>query len=113
MDLVDFDKQVFDRIVAEYRKLTDALQIKDVTCFPLSALDGDNVVEKSDRTPWYDGPALLDFLETVPVHTDHNMTDFRYPVQYVLRPNLDFRGFSGKIASGVIRKGDEIMALPS
>ena len=113
MDLVDFDKQVFDRIVAEYRKLTDALQIEDVTCFPLSALDGDNVVEKSDRTPWYDGPALLDFLETVPVHTDHNMTDFRYPVQYVLRPNLDFRGFSGKIASGVIRKGDEIMALPS
>ena len=113
MDLVDFDKQVFDRIVAEYRKLTDALQIEDVTCFPLSALDGDNVVEKSDRTPWYEGPALLDFLETVPVHTDHNMTDFRYPVQYVLRPNLDFRGFSGKIASGVIRKGDEIMALPS
>ena len=113
MDLVDFDKQVFDRIVAEYRKLTDALQIEDVTCFPLSALDGDNVVEKSDRTPWYDGPALLDFLETVPVHTDHNMTDFRYPVQYVLRPNLDFRGFSGKIASGVIRKGNEIMALPS
>ena len=113
MDLVDFDKQVFDRIVAEYRKLTDALQIEDVTCFPLSALDGDNVVEKSDRTSWYDGPALLDFLETVPVHTDHNMTDFRYPVQYVLRPNLDFRGFSGKIASGVIRKGDEIMALPS
>ena len=113
MDLVDFDKQVFDRIVAEYRKLTDALQIEDVTCFPLSALDGDNVVEKSDRTPWYDGPALLDFLETVPIHTDHNMTDFRYPVQYVLRPNLDFRGFSGKIASGVIRKGDEIMALPS
>lgn len=113
MDLVDFDKQVFDRIVAEYRKLTDALQIEDVTCFPLSALDGDNVVEKSDRTPWYDGPALLDFLETVPVHTDHNMTDFRYPVQYVLRPNLDFRGFSSKIASGVIRKGDEIMALPS
>lgn len=113
MDLVNFDKQVFDNIVAEYRKLTDLLQIEDVTCIPLSALDGDNVVEKSDRTPWYEGPALLDFLETVPVHTDHNMTDFRYPVQYVLRPNLDFRGFCGKIASGVIRKGDEIMALPS
>lgn len=113
MDLVNFDKQVFDNIVAEYRKLTDLLQIEDVTCIPLSALDGDNVVEKSERTPWYEGPALLDFLETVPVHTDHNMTDFRYPVQYVLRPNLDFRGFCGKIASGVIRKGDEIMALPS
>jgi sulfate adenylyltransferase subunit 1 len=113
MDLVDFDKQVFDSIVSEYRTLTDGLGIEDVTCFPLSALDGDNVVEKSDRTPWYDGPALLDFLETVPIHTDRNMKDFRYPVQYVLRPNLDFRGFCGKVASGVIRKGDEIMALPS
>lgn len=113
MDLVDFDKQVFDSIVSEYRTLTDGLGIEDVTCFPLSALDGDNVVEKSDRTPWYDGPALLDFLETVPIHTDRNMKDFRYPVQYVLRPNLDFRGFCGKVASGVIHKGDEIMALPS
>ena len=113
MDLVDFSQEVFDKIVGEYRKLTDYLGIDDVTCFPLSALDGDNVVEKSDRTPWYEGPALLDFLETVPIHTDRNMDDFRYPVQYVLRPNLDFRGFCGKIASGVIRKGDEIMALPS
>ncbi len=113
MDLVDFDRHVFDSIVNEYKTLTDSLSIEDVTCFPLSALDGDNVVEKSDRTPWYEGPALLDFLETVPIHTDRNMTDFRYPVQYVLRPNLDFRGFCGKIASGVIRKGDEIMALPS
>lgn len=113
MDLVDFDKQVFDSIVSEYRTLTDGLGIEDVTCFPLSALDGDNVVEKSERTPWYGGPALLDFLETVPIHTDRNMKDFRYPVQYVLRPNLDFRGFCGKVASGVIRKGDEIMALPS
>lgn len=113
MDLVGFDQTVFDNIVSEYRALTDTLQIEDVTCFPLSALDGDNVVEKSERTPWYGGPALLDFLETVPIHTDRNMNDFRYPVQYVLRPNLDFRGFCGKIASGVIRKGDEIMALPS
>lgn len=113
MDLVDFDKQVFESIVSEYRTLTDGLGIEDVTCFPLSALDGDNVVEKSERTPWYGGPALLDFLETVPIHTDRNMKDFRYPVQYVLRPNLDFRGFCGKVASGVIRKGDEIMALPS
>ena len=68
----------------------------------LSALDGDNVVEKSERTPWYEGTSLLDFLETVPIHTDRNMTDFRYPVQYVLRPNLDFRGFCGKIASGAV-----------
>ena len=112
MDLVDFDRQVFDAIVADYKALTDKVGIEDVTCIPLSALDGDNVVEKSDRTPWYDGPCLLDFLETVPIHTDRNMTDFRYPVQYVLRPNLDFRGFSGKIASGVVRVGDEVMAWP-
>lgn len=113
MDLVNFEEGVFRRIVADYKALTDKLGIEDVTCFPLSALDGDNVVEKSARTPWYDGPALLDFLETVPIHTDRNMADFRYPVQYVLRPNLDFRGFCGKVASGVIRRGDEIMALPS
>ncbi len=113
MDLVDFDEAVFRSIVGEYRVLTDRLGIEDVSCFPLSALDGDNVVEKSARTPWYDGPALLDFLETVPIHTDRNMTDFRYPVQYVLRPNLDFRGFCGKVASGVVRRGDEVMALPS
>lgn len=113
MDLIDFDKATFDRITAEYLDLAHQLGIEDVTCFPLSALDGDNVVTKSERTPWYDGPALLDFLENVPIHHDRNMYDFRYPVQYVLRPNLDFRGFCGKIASGVIRKGDEVMALPS
>lgn len=113
MDLVDFDQKVFDKIVKEYKKLAGTLGIADVTCFPLSALDGDNVVEKSKRTPWYEGGSLLDFLETVPIHNDHNMKDFRYPVQYVLRPNLDFRGFCGKIASGVVRQGDEVMALPS
>ena len=113
MDLVDFDQKVFNDITAEYLKLTDQLGIEDVTCFPLSALNGDNVVEKSENTPWYDGTSLLDFLETVPIDQDRNMTDFRYPVQYVLRPNLDFRGFCAKIASGVVRKGDEIVALPS
>lgn len=79
----------------------------------MSALDGDNVVTKSERTPWYKGTSLLDFLETVHIDNDHNFNDFRFPVQYVLRPNLDFRGFCGKVASGVIRKGDEVMALPS
>ncbi len=113
MDLVGFDQQVFDDIVAEYRKLTDHLGIDDVTCFPLSAREGDNVVEKSDRTPWYSGPALLHFLETVPIHADRNFDDFRYPVQYVLRPDLNFRGFCGKVASGIVRVGDEVMALPS
>jgi len=113
MDLVGFDQKVFTNIVAEYKQLTDNLGIEDVTCFPLSALDGDNVVERSERTPWYTGPALLDFLETVPIHADRNYHDFRYPVQYVLRPNLDFRGFCGKVASGVVRVGDEVVALPS
>ena len=113
MDLVGFDRTVFDKIVADFRAFTAPLGIPDVQCIPLSALDGDNVVEKSERTPWYDGPALLDYLENVHIGNDHNLQDFRYPVQYVLRPNLDFRGFSGKVASGVVRKGDEIVALPS
>ena len=113
MDLVDFSKEVFDKIVADYRKFIEPLGIPDVQCIPLSALDGDNVVEKSARTPWYDGVSLLEYLETVHIGNDHNLNDFRYPVQYVLRPNLDFRGFCGKVASGVVRKGDEVVALPS
>ncbi|MCF0199619.1 MAG: sulfate adenylyltransferase subunit CysN, partial [Bacteroidaceae bacterium] len=113
MDLVDFSQEVFDSITTEYLSLTSQLGIEDVTCFPLSALQGDNVVEKSDRTPWYEGTSLLEFLETVPIHRDRNMDDFRFPVQYVLRPNLNFRGFCGKVASGTIRKGEEVMALPS
>ena len=113
MDLIHFDEKRFNDIVAEYKNFITPLGISDVTCIPLSALDGDNVVEKSDRTPWYKGQALLDYLETVPIDQDRNFSDFRYPVQYVLRPNLDFRGFSGKIASGIVRKGDEIIALPS
>lgn len=113
MDLVDFSKEVFDNIVADYKAFIAPLGVPDVTCIPLSALDGDNVVEKSERTPWYEGPSLLEFLETVHIGNDHNLTDFRYPVQYVLRPNLDFRGFSSKVASGIVRKGDEVVALPS
>ncbi len=113
MDLVDFSKEVFDKIVTEYQSFIQPLGIPDLQCIPLSALDGDNVVEKSQRTPWYNGPSLLEFLETVKIGNDHNLKDFRYPVQYVLRPNLDFRGFCGKVASGIIRKGDEVVALPS
>ena len=113
MDLVDFDKQIFDKIVADYKAFVKSLNIPDITYIPLSALDGDNVVDKSDRTPWYEGPSLQDFLETVPIDQDRNFEDFRYPVQYVLRPNLDFRGFCGKVSSGIIRKGDTVMALPS
>ena len=113
MDLVNFSEEVFTKIKNEYLALTSQLGIEDVTCFPLSALEGDNVVEKSPRTPWFQGTSLLQFLETVPIDRDRNMQDFRFPVQYVLRPNLDFRGFCGKVASGVIRKGDEVVALPS
>lgn len=113
MDLVDFDRDVFDRIVADYKHFVEPLGIPDITCIPLSALDGDNVVEKSTRTPWYEGTCLLDFLENVPIDRDRNFDDFRYPVQYVLRPNLDFRGFSGKVSSGIVRKGDTLKVLPS
>ena len=102
-----------DWVSSRRRGDIEPLGIPDVTCIPLSALDGDNVVEKSARTPWYAGPALLDFLETVHIGNDHNLQDFRFPVQYVLRPNLNFRGFCGKVASGVVRKGDEVVALPS
>lgn len=113
MDLVDFSEARFNEIVAEYKTFAAPLGIPDIQCIPLSALDGDNVVDKSARTPWYKGTSLLDFLETVQIDNDHDFADFRFPVQYVLRPNLDFRGFSGKVASGVIRRGDTVMALPS
>ena len=113
MDLVDFSEERFNQIVADYQAFVAPLGILDVTCIPLSALDGDNVVEKSERTPWYKGVSLLEFLETVHIGNDHNLEDFRFPVQYVLRPDLNFRGFCGKVASGVVHKGDEIVALPS
>ena len=113
MDLVDFSRERFNEMAAEYRRFIAPLGIPDLQCIPLSALEGDNVVERSARTPWYQGVSLLEFLETVEIDRDINMQDFRFPVQYVLRPNLDFRGFSGKIASGVIHRGDEVMALPS
>lgn len=113
MDLVDFDRDVFDKITADFLAFVRPLGIPDVQCIPLSALEGDNVVERSARTPWYGGPSLLDHLETVHIGHDHNLRDFRFPVQYVLRPNLDFRGFCGKVASGIVRRGDAIVALPS
>ena len=113
MDLVDFSEKRFNEIVSVYKEFVAPLGIPDVTCIPLSALEGDNVVTNSERTPWYKGPSLLDFLETVHIDNDHNFKDFRFPVQYVLRPNLNFRGFCGKVASGIIRRGDEVMALPS
>ncbi|MFR9636308.1 MAG: sulfate adenylyltransferase subunit CysN [Rikenellaceae bacterium] len=113
MDLVDYSEERFNEIVAEYLKFAEPLGIEDITPFPLSALKGDNVVEVSESMPWYKGRALLDFLESIEITNDRNMDSFRFPVQYVLRPNLDFRGFSGRVASGVVRKGDEVMAMPS
>lgn len=113
MDLVGYNQETFRKIVNEYLNFSRPLNIPDITCIPLSALKGDNVVESSENMGWYTGKSLLDFLETVHIGSDKNFDDFRYPVQYVLRPNLDFRGFSGTVASGIIRKGDEVMALPS
>ena len=113
MDLVDYSEDRFNEIVEEYKSFVTRLDIPDIKPIPISALKGDNVVEVSDAMPWYKGESLLDFLETVHIGSDQNYEDLRYPVQYVLRPNLDFRGFSAKVASGIVRQGDEIMALPS
>ncbi|MBE0663710.1 MAG: sulfate adenylyltransferase subunit CysN [Bacteroidales bacterium] len=113
MDLVDYDQKVFDNICADYRGFVSRLNIPDIDFIPLAALHGCNVVEKSDKMPWYNGKPLLEFLETVHIGSDRNFNDLRFPVQYVLRPDLSFRGFSGKVASGIIRKGDAVMALPS
>ncbi|HET6423396.1 MAG TPA: sulfate adenylyltransferase subunit CysN [Planctomycetaceae bacterium] len=113
MDLVDYSREVFERIKEEYTGFVAKLELHDVTFIPMSALKGDNVASKSNTMPWYSGPPLLDHLETVHIAGDRNLTDFRFPVQYVLRPNLNFRGFAGTIASGVLRKGDEVMVLPS
>jgi bifunctional enzyme CysN/CysC len=113
MDLVGWSQDVYDRITAEFRQFAGQLAFKDVTFVPVSALLGDNIVDKSARAPWYDGPSILGYLETVPIAFDRNLDDFRYPVQYVIRPHLDYRGFAGEIASGRIQKGDPILVLPS
>jgi bifunctional enzyme CysN/CysC len=113
MDIVDYDQEVFERIRGDYVDFASRLDLPDVHFMPISALKGDNVVAPSPRMPWYTGAPLMPLLETVYIGSDRNMEDFRFPVQYVLRPNLDFRGFAGTIASGIIRKGDEIVSLPS
>ena len=113
MDLVDYDQKVFDKIYTDYREFITRLKIPDLHAIPLSALKGDNVVEKSKHTPWYSGPPLLELLETIHISSDRNLIDFRFPVQYVLRPDAGFRGYAGKIASGVVRPGDDILILPS
>ncbi|MFW6067063.1 MAG: sulfate adenylyltransferase subunit CysN [Myxococcota bacterium] len=113
MDLVGYDAQVFDRIRRKFLEFAGNLRFKDVQFVPVSALEGDNIVDRSDRTGWYEGPTVLEYLETVPIARDRNLDDFRYPVQYVIRPDLDYRGFAGEVVSGTVRQGDEIIALPS
>lgn len=113
MDLVDFDQKVFDQICEDYKNFVAQLDIPDVTCIPLSALKGDNVVDSSDHMPWYKGKCVLDFLENVHISSDRNFEDMRYPVQYVLKPDNNFRGFSARVASGIIRQGEEVLVLPS
>jgi len=113
MDLVDFSEERFNEIKDDYLAFAAKLGLKDIRFVPISALDGDNVVNKSENTPWFTGQPLMDILETVEVSRDKNLEHFRFPVQYVTRPDLNFRGFCGTIASGVIRPGDEVMALPS
>ena len=113
MDLVDFDQAVFEKIKNDYQDFASRLDPTDLHFIPISALDGDNLVDRSDRCPWYEGTTLMNFLETVYIGSDRNLEDFRFPVQYVLRPDLDFRGFAGTISSGIVRVGDEIMAMPS
>ena len=113
MDLVGYDEAVFKRIREEFASFAEQLQIPEVVFIPLSALKGDNVVDRSVHMPWYTGDPLLSVLETVDIATDNNLSDFRFPVQYVIRPNLDFRGFAGSVASGIVRVGDHIRVLPS
>ena len=113
MDLVGFDHAVYNAIVTEFSGFLSRIGAPDALFIPISARDGDNVVEKSANTPWYEGPALLDFLETVPVIEDLADLPARFPVQYVLRPNLNFRGYAGQLASGVFHQGEEVMALPA
>ncbi len=113
MDLVNFSEEAYNRIRDDYTGFVAKLGIPDVQFIPLSALKGDNVVDKSAAMPWYSGPPLLAHLEAVHIASDRNLADMRFPIQYVLRPNLNFRGFAGTMASGILRKGEEVIALPS
>ncbi|WP_161888459.1 sulfate adenylyltransferase subunit 1 [Pontibacter russatus] len=117
MDLVGFDENVYNQIVEDYRKFSKKLTSKDITFIPVSALKGDNIVDRSAAMPWYNGPSLLEHLEQVPVSQDFNLDDSRFPVQYVIRPHThehhDYRGYAGKVISGIYRKGDKVIVLPS
>ncbi len=113
MDLVDFREEVFETIRNDFAAFAGQLDAGEITFIPISALLGDNVVKRSAKMPWYRGPSILEHLESVPIAADRNLNDLRFPVQIVVRPNLDFRGFAGQVASGVIRRGDEVAVLSS
>src|SRR6195256_1990352 len=120
MDLVDYDQRVFERISEEFAAFAAKLEIGDLSFIPISALHGDNVVQRSEKMPWYDGPSLLHHLEHLHIASDRNLIDVRFPVQYVIRPHAssdpelhDYRGYAGQVAGGVLKPGDEVMHLPS
>ncbi|UJW87653.1 sulfate adenylyltransferase subunit CysN [Devosia sp. SL43] len=113
IDLVDYSQEVFDKIVAEYTDFAKTLGFKTLTAVPVSALRGDNIVASSDRTPWYDGLPLVPYLEQIDISEDRTGQKMRFPVQWVNRPNLDFRGFSGTVASGTVKVGDEVLVAAS
>ncbi|MFD0972024.1 sulfate adenylyltransferase subunit 1 [Plantactinospora endophytica] len=117
MDLVDWSQEVFERIADEFTAFAAKLEAPDLTVVPISALHGDNIVSRSEKTPWYEGPSLLHHLERVHIASDRNLVDVRFPVQYVIRPQsttvTDYRGYAGQVASGVLKPGDEVMVLPS
>jgi len=117
MDLVDYDQARYDEIQESFEKFATKLDVKDIHFIPISALIGDNVVNRSDKTPWYEGPTLMYFLENVHISSDHNFIDVRFPVQFVIRPNTDeyhdYRGYAGRVAGGVLKKGDEVLLLPT
>lgn len=117
MDLVNYSEDVYNNIIIEYREVAKSLGLKDVNYIPISALSGDNIVEKSKKFPWYEGDSLLHLLENVKLDSDINLTDARFSVQYVIRPQApelhDYRGYAGKVISGIYCKGDKIIVLPS
>lgn len=113
MDLVSFDEATFNRIAEDYQAFAAGFEFTSIQAIPLSGLDGDNVLRTSARTPWYTGPSLMDYLDTIDLHNPHERTPFRMPVQWVNRPNPDFRGFCGRIAAGSVRTGDEVRIQPS
>ncbi|MBB2945991.1 bifunctional enzyme CysN/CysC [Actinoplanes lutulentus] len=117
MDLVDWDKAVYDKIADEFTSFAAKLDAPDLTIIPISALNGDNIASRSDKSPWYEGPSLLHHLEHVHIASDRNLVDVRFPVQYVIRPQsttvTDYRGYAGQVASGILKPGDDVMVLPS